>query len=271
MDEIAFSSLLLAAVAGLLVGSFLNVVIYRLPIILSRKWDEPKPADSEDPKLSLSHPPSHCPHCKGRLGIKHNIPVISYILLRGRCDFCDAAISFRYPLVEIIALLLSLLVVLRLGPTWEAVAGLGLTWALISLAFIDLETRTLPDELTLGLLWAGLLLSLSTAFTTASSAILGAAIGYLVFWMLNYLFSLVTRKQGLGHGDMKLLAALGAWFGWEALPAIVLGASLIGLLGTLPLLVTGKLKRGSEVAFGHSLCLAGWLFLMVGENPLYKL
>ena len=261
--------LLLLGVVALLSGSFLNVVIYRLPLILDEPQPESEQAPNQAPALSLSYPPSHCPQCKQSLKIHHNVPLFSYLLLRGRCGFCDAEIGVRYPIVELITLLLSLVVAVTLGPDWKTAAALILTWMLISLAFIDLETQLLPDELTLPLLWGGLLLSLSGLFTIPTLSILGAAVGYLIFWILNQVFWRLTGKQGMGYGDMKLLAALGAWFGLYALPFIILIASVSGLAIALVMMMTKKLRRGERISFGPYLCLAGWLFIVFGDKLVW--
>lgn len=263
INDHPFALLLILGVIALIIGSFLNVVIYRLPIILERQsLSEEEIIDGESPELSLYLPPSHCPQCKQSLKIRHNVPLISYLFLRGQCGFCGSKISIRYPLVELVTLLLSLAVAVKLGSDWQTAGGLILTWTLIALAVIDFETRLLPDELTLPLLWAGLLFSLTGLFTTPTSAILGAAVGYLVFWGLNQTFFLLTKRQGIGYGDMKLLAALGAWFGWQALPFIILVASLSGLFIALLMMMGKKLARGEQISFGPYLCFAGWLFML---------
>ena len=262
--------LLMLGVLALIIGSFLNVVIYRLPIILDYSLLGSQQPPAENPNLSLYLPPSHCPQCKQSIKIRYNIPLLSYLMLGGRCETCNTEISIRYPIVETITLLLSLLVAVKLGPDWKTAAGLILTWMLISLAFIDVENLLLPDELTLPLLWGGLLLSLAGLFTTPSLSVAGAAVGYLIFWTLNYVFLLITKKQGMGYGDMKLSAALGAWFGLEALPFIILTASLVGLLVSLILLLIKKLQHGEQICFGPYLCLAGWLCLIFDYKLIWS-
>ncbi len=249
----------LIAIISLIVGSFLNVVIYRLPLVLREQYN---PGNSTASSLSLVHPRSHCPHCGQTLRVIDNIPIISYLLLRGKCAFCKAKIHYHYPLVEMLSLVLSLAVVGHWGFNFTAVAGLIFTWTLIGLTVIDLQKMILPDEMTLGLLWTGMLLSLNKTFSDPASAIIGVISGYGFFWMLNHVFSLVAKKHGLGNGDMKLLASFGAWFGWQALPAIVILASASGLLVAVPLLLAGKINRGQPIPFGPYLCLAAWIVMM---------
>ena len=256
---------------GLLVGSFLNVVIYRLPRMLEEDWrrecdraggkDRPERSD-----MTLARPGSHCPHCGHALTPLENIPLLSYLLLRGRCSACGKRIGLRYPLVEAATALLSLLVVWRFGVGWETAAALLLTWGLIALALIDLDTQLLPDAITLPLLWAGLLASLAGWFTDSRSAILGAALGYLSLWGFYRLFRLMTGKEGMGYGDFKLLALLGAWLGWPHLPQIVLVSTLTGaIVGVLLILLRGH-DRQAPIPFGPYLAAAGWISLLWGQE-----
>ncbi|TAM00001.1 MAG: prepilin peptidase, partial [Rhodanobacter sp.] len=226
----------LAAVLGLLVGSFLNVVILRLPARMAASWRREArdvlelEADIEPLPPGIVREPSHCPQCKHPLSAADNIPLFSWLLLRGRCRYCKARISIQYPLVELLGGVLSAVVVWKFGPTWVALAGLLLTWVLIAAAGIDFRTQLLPDQLTLPLLWLGLLLSLPPMFVGAQAAIIGAAIGYVSLWSVYWAFKLLTGKEGMGHGDFKLLAALGAWMGPVALLPTILLSSLIGAL-----------------------------------------
>ncbi len=257
---------------GLAVGSFLNVVIHRLPRILEARWRqdcaEILGASAETPsgeKLSLWHPPSRCPHCGHRLAIWENIPVLSYLWLRGRCANCRTPISPRYPLIELLTGLLSVAVVWRFGLSWEGSAALIFTWSLIALAGIDLETQLLPDVLSLPLLWLGLLLSLLGWFTDARSAILGAAFGYLSLWSVFQLFRLATGKEGMGYGDFKLFALFGAWLGWTHLPQILLLSAVSGaLIGLLLIALRGQ-DGQIPIPFGPYLAIAGWVSLMWGD------
>lgn len=261
-----------ALTLGLIVGSFLNVVILRLPRIMEAGWQREcaelcgQSTTSDKPVLSLARPGSQCPACGHRIRPLENVPLLSYLFLRGRCSACRAPISPRYPLIEGLTALLTLLVLLRFGLSWQALAALPLTWGLIALAFIDYDTQLLPDSITLPLLWAGLLVSLFGTFTDSSSAIIGAAAGYLSLWLVFQLFRLATGKEGMGYGDFKLLALFGAWFGWQFLPQIILLSALTGaLLGTL-LIVTGRHARSVPMPFGPFLAVAGWICLLWGQQ-----
>jgi len=266
--------LVFAAVLGLLVGSFLNVVILRLPARLAAQWrrdaqEELALAVADEPlPPGIVREPSHCPHCKHPLAIADNIPLFGWLLLRGRCRYCRAPISIQYPLVELLTGVLSVVVVWKFGPGWSALAGLVLTWTLIALAGIDFRTQLLPDQITLPLLWLGLLLSLLPMFVMPPLAILGTALGYLSLWSVYWLFKLLTGKEGMGYGDFKLLAALGAWMGPVALLPVILLSSLVGALigGTLILLH----RHGREVPmpFGPFIAMAGWGWFIAGEPLL---
>lgn len=263
-----------AAALGLLVGSFLNVVILRLPARLAAQWRREAQAelalDLADEPLppGIVREPSHCPHCKHPLAAADNIPLFGWLLLRGRCRYCHTPISIQYPLVELLSGALSVVVVWKFGPGWPAVAGLVLTWMLIALAGIDFRTQLLPDQITLPLLWLGLLLSLLPMFVLPAPSILGAALGYLSLWSVYWLFKLLTGKEGMGYGDFKLLAALGAWMGPGALLPVILLSSLVGALlgGTLILLR----RHGREVPmpFGPFIAMAGWVWFVAGEPLL---
>lgn len=275
LDVLTADPLLLygaALVLGLAVGSFLNVVILRLPRIMQTQWRREcaelsgAGASDDGPVFNLARPPSQCPDCGHRIGPLENVPILSYLFLRGRCSACGGRISARYPLVEALTALLTLAVVLRFGLGWEALAALSLTWGLIALAVIDYDTQMLPDSISLPLLWLGLILSVFGLFTDSRSAIIGAAAGYLSLWTLFHLFRLATGKEGMGYGDFKLLAVFGAWFGWEYLPQVLLISALAGALLGILLIVTGRQARGVPMPFGPFLAIAGFLCLLWGRE-----
>lgn len=264
-----------AVLLGLILGSFLNVVILRLPRMMEAGWrrdcaellgTDETPSSEAEPPLSLSQPPSSCPSCGHRIRVHENIPILSYLLLRGRCSACGTRISLRYPLVEALTALLTLTVAVQFGPTWQAGAALFLTWSLIALAVIDLDTQLLPDSITLPVLWLGLVLSLFGLFTDSRSAIIGAVAGYLSLWIVFQLFRLATGKEGMGYGDFKLLALLGAWLGWSALPQIILLSALVGALVGIGLILSGRHESSKPLPFGPYLAAAGWISLLWGET-----
>lgn len=264
---------LIAAVLGALVGSFLNVVILRFPPRLEWGWRQQAreflalPAPADDPKPpGLVVARSHCPSCKAPIRAWQNVPVLSWLLLRGRCAACAAPISWQYPLVELATALASLAVALAFGFSLQALAALAFTWALVALCGIDFRTQLLPDQITLPLLWGGLLLALAGVFMGPAQAILGATVGYLSLWSVYWLFRLATGKEGLGYGDFKLLGALGAWMGPAAILPIVLLASISGaLIGGLWLALRHR-GESKPFAFGPYLAIAGWLYLVAGER-----
>ena len=264
----------IAGVLGLLVGSFLNVVILRLPERMAAGWRQEArdvlemEADATPLPPGIVREPSHCPQCKHRLAASDNIPLFSWLLLRGRCRYCKAAISIQYPLVELLSGLLSAVIVWKFGPTWVALAGLVFTWTLIALAGIDFRTQLLPDQLTFPLLWLGLLLSLLPMFVAAPSAIIGAAAGYLSLWSVYWLFKLLTGKEGMGYGDFKLLAALGAWMGPVSLLPVILLSSLIGALVGGSLIALRRHQRELPMPFGPFIAAAGWVWLVAGDGLL---
>ena len=234
-EQSLISWLSVAALFGLVTGSFLNVVIHRLPRMLEHGWRSQcqdllaineDDAAQEEPRYDLVQPASHCPGCGHGIAARDNIPVLSYLLLRGRCRHCRIPISLRYPLIELLTAVLSVIVAWRFGVTWQAAAAIPLTWALIALTFIDFDHKLLPDAITLPLLWCGLLLNLGGLFTDLPSAVIGAVAGYLSLWLVYHAFRLLTGKEGMGYGDFKLLAAFGAWLGWQLLPLVVLLSSL---------------------------------------------
>jgi leader peptidase (prepilin peptidase) / N-methyltransferase len=289
-----------AVLLGLIVGSFLNVVIVRLPLMLKNEWtreslewlhnnptgafyslhhqkETPDIALDKDPvltsilsvnedknELTLSFPSSTCPHCGHRIRFYENIPLLSYLFLGGKCSHCQEKISRRYPLIEGVTALLTVAVALQFGMTWQLPAALVLTWALIALALIDYDTQLLPDTITLPLLWLGLTLSLFGIFTNSSAALIGAIAGYLSLWSVFQLFRLLTGKEGMGYGDFKLLALFGAWLGWQALPQIVLLAATAGAIFGGIVLISGRLRREQPLPFGPFLAGAGWISLLWG-------
>lgn len=266
----------LAAAAGLLglcVGSFLNVVIHRLPKMMEQEWhtqcaelrgEEPPVAGEQ---LSLSSPRSRCPSCGHQITAFENIPLISYLLiLRGKCSGCQAPISLRYPVIEALTGLLSAYVAWHFGPTIQAAGALVLIWALIALAAIDIDTQLLPDSITLPLLWLGLAINLWGNYTDLPSAVTGAMLGYLALWSVFWLFKLATGKEGMGYGDFKLLAALGAWLGWQMLPVIILLSSVVGAIVGIALIVASRHGRNVPIPFGPYLAAAGAIALFWGAT-----
>jgi leader peptidase (prepilin peptidase)/N-methyltransferase len=261
---------------GLLVGSFLNVVIVRLPVMMQREWESQcaELSDQPAPELTafnLSTPRSRCPHCQHAITAIENIPIISYLFLRGKCRGCGAAISARYPVVEAITGILSFIVAWHFGISWACLGALLLTWSLIALTFIDLDHQLLPDKITLPLVWLGILFNLFGQFTDLTSSVIGAIAGYLVLWSIYHLFRLITGKEGMGYGDFKLLAALGAWMGWQFLPMIVLLSSLVGAVVGISLVLLKNHQRDIPIPFGPYLAAAGWIALIWGDslNRLY--
>ncbi|MBK1701101.1 prepilin peptidase [Thiococcus pfennigii] len=275
LESIGESPILLLTITGLfglIVGSFLNVLILRLPRMMQEEWRRDcaelageAPTAPPGERLTLSRPASHCPHCGHRIRFYENIPVLSFLALRGRCSACREPIGWRYPVIEALTALLSVAVVWQLGPTLAGAAALTLTWGLIALAVIDLDTQLLPDGITLPLLWLGLLLSLAEPFTDSHSAILGAALGYLSLWGLFHLFRLATGKEGMGYGDFKLFALFGAWLGWTHLPQIILLSALAGAVIGLLLILTRGHDRQIPIPFGPYLAIAGWISLLWGD------
>jgi len=260
-----------AGVLGLLVGSFLNVVILRLPERMAAGWRQEArevlelETDPSPPPPGIVREPSHCPHCKHPLSARDNIPLFGWLLLGGRCRYCKTKISIQYPLVELLSGLLSAVIVWKFGPSWAGLAGLVFTWTLIALSGIDLRTQLLPDQLTFPLLWLGLLLTLLQMFVNAPSAIIGAAIGYLSLWSVYWLFKLITGKEGMGYGDFKLLAAMGAWMGPVSLLPIILLSSLIGALVGGSLIVLRKHDSQLPMPFGPFIAAAGWVWFVAGD------
>jgi leader peptidase (prepilin peptidase)/N-methyltransferase len=260
---------IITVVFSLLIGSFLNVVIVRLPRQMHWQWE--KDEQGAAPPPGIAWPPSHCPSCEHALSWWENLPLLSYLLLRGRCRACKAGISLRYPLVEALTALLSLVVVLILGPQWSTVAALVLTWALIALAFIDLEHFLLPDRITLPLLAVGLLVNAIGGFTDPLSALIGAVSGYGILWAVYHAYRALTGREGFGYGDFKLLGALGAWLGWQLLPLIILLSAGVGAAIGITLILIRRHQRSEPLPFGPFLAGAGWLALLWGQkwNTIY--
>lgn len=254
---------------GLCVGSFLNVVAYRLPRMMQQQeqaWAREvleQPGTHPPAAFNLLTPASRCPHCGASIRARHNIPLVGWLWLRGRCADCGAPIAFRYPLVEAATAAASALVFAVFGPSWEAVWGLLLTWSLVALTLIDLEHQLLPDNIVLPLLWLGLLINLVGIFASLGAAVIGAAVGYGSLWSLYWAFKLLTGKEGMGYGDFKLLGAMGAWFGWAALPGIILLASATGVVCAGALMLSGRMQRHSAMPFGPFIAAAGWLALLL--------
>jgi len=269
----AFVFSLLAAVLGLIIGSFLNVVIYRTPIVLMRNWQR----DCQDlsgqaestaahEKFNLVTPRSRCPHCGHAITALENIPVVSYLWLRGKCSACRKPISLRYPFVEILSATLAAVTAWHFGFNAAGIAAVALTWLLIALAFIDIDHQLLPDVMVLPFLWAGLLLNLFNVFTALPQAVVGAVAGYLSLWLVFHLFKLITGKEGMGYGDFKLFALFGAWLGWQSLPLIILLSSFIGALIGISLIVFQGRDRAKPLPFGPYLAAAGWVAMLWGDE-----
>ncbi len=276
-------------ILGLMVGSFLNVVIHRLPKMMELGWQQqcaelsqsdaqsdvdhsPSPASAESEPAAphtpynLIVPRSACPHCNHAISAWENIPIVSYLLLRGKCKGCGAAISPRYPIIEAISGILCGFAAWHFGFGLAAVGALLFIWALLALTAIDFDTQLLPDDITLPLLWAGLLFNLFGVFANLPSAVLGAVIGYLALWIVYWLFKLTTGKEGMGYGDFKLLAALGAWLGWQMLPLIILLSSLVGAVVGITLIVALKHGRNIPIPFGPYLAGGGLIALFWGQT-----
>lgn len=273
----------LITILGLLVGSFLNVVIYRLPIMMERAFkkdaseyfsldtatatlDKTQYASNQTSSFNLAVPRSACPKCQHNISALENIPVISYLWLKGKCRGCQTKISARYPLIELLCGVLSLVIGLQFGVTWQAVAALVLTWALVALTFIDFDTMLLPDSIVLPILWLGLFCNSLGLFTDLQSAFFGAVAGYLSLWAIYWGFKLITGKEGMGYGDFKLFALIGAWLGWEYLPLTILLSSVVGAVIGITLMLSRGKNTNMAIPFGPYLAIAGWIALMWGEN-----
>lgn len=258
-------------IIGLMVGSFLNVVIYRLPEMMKRNWLQQcaelhGKAIETLPTFNLITPRSACPHCGHKITALENIPIISYLALGGRCSQCQARISPRYPIVEAVTALMSGFVAWHFGYSLITIAVLIFVWSLIALAVIDLNTQLLPDDITLPLLWLGVLVNMNDGFTDLHSAIIGVMAGYLSLWSIYWCFKLITGKEGMGYGDFKLLAAIGAWLGWSMLPIVILFSSLVGAIAGIGLIIAAKLKKNIPIPFGPYLVGGAFIALFWGEK-----
>ncbi|MDH5446358.1 MAG: A24 family peptidase [Gammaproteobacteria bacterium] len=267
-------------ILGLIVGSFLNVVIHRLPVMLKSQWSKDcklflaengdlkleQDVTREEPVFNMLRPRSRCPQCGTQIKAWENIPVISYLLLRGKCSRCSAPISIRYPIVEILSALMALVVAIHFGPGWQAVLAILLSWALICLSYIDYDHQYLPDNITLPFLWLGLLVNLNGLFTDIGSAVIGSMAGYLILWSIYKIFKTVTGKEGMGYGDFKLLAMAGAWLGWQVLPAIILMSSVVGALFGISMILFRRHDKSKPIPFGPYLAIATWIALLWGQQ-----
>ena len=259
-------------VFGSLIGSFLNVVIYRLPVMMQREWRNDclefleQPADADQERFNLSLPRSRCGHCGHKITALENIPMISYLLLGGKCRGCKTRISPQYPLVELFTAIISVVVGWHFGVSLQTLAALLLSWCLIAASGIDIGHKLLPDNITLPLLWLGILLSLFDVFVSLEDSVLGAMVGYLSLWSVFMLFKLFTGKEGMGYGDFKLLAMLGAWLGWKPLLVVILTSSLVGSIVGISMILLKKNERGTQIPFGPYLAIAGWMTLLWGDE-----
>ncbi|WP_444901096.1 prepilin peptidase [Microbulbifer sp. SSSA007] len=275
----SYPALLLSSafILGLLIGSFLNVVILRLPVMMEREYKrdfysyfDTKPDKAEQEELNkpfnLVLPYSHCPKCKTEIKPWQNVPIISFLFLRGKCGSCGTAISRRYPTVELITGILTAVIVWQLGFTWQALAGCVFTWVLIALTGIDFDKQLLPDNLTLPLLWGGLFINLWGVFAPLQDAVIGAIAGYLSLWLVFHIFKLVTGKEGMGAGDFKILAAIGAWFGWQILPLVVVLSAAVGAIAGIAWSLAKGRDHRLPIAFGPYLAGAGWIAMLWGDQ-----
>ena len=272
LDPLALTAL--ALLLGLMVGSFLNVVIHRLPIMMERDWavqcaELRGEAPPQFEPLGLAIPRSRCPRCGHRISALENIPLVSYLALRGKCSACQAPIGLRYPVIEAVSGLLSAYAAWRFGWSWATAGALVFLWSMVALTFIDFDKQLLPDSITLPLLWLGLLLNLGGTYTDLRSAVIGAVAGYLALWSVYWLFKLTTGKEGMGYGDFKLLAAIGAWFGWQMLPLTILASSVVGASVGIALIVFARHGRNVPIPFGPYLAGAGVIVLFWGK-PLTR-
>jgi leader peptidase (prepilin peptidase)/N-methyltransferase len=271
--------LTVVGIFSLMIGSFLNVVIHRLPIMLERTWreqcqdylhgdesQEPHAHHNPKEKFNLVVPGSRCPHCGHKITALENIPIISYLWLKGKCAECGKGISMRYPIIEAVTAILSIVVAWHFGFTWQTAAALPLTWSLIALTMIDFDTQLLPDDITLPFLWIGLLCGLFDLFTDMQSSIIGAMAGYLSLWLFYWLFKLATGKEGMGYGDFKLLAVLGAWLGWQLLPVVILLSSFVGAAVGISLILFRGRDKNIPIPFGPYIATAGWLAMIWGHD-----
>ena len=279
LQQVPTVAYLFALILGLIIGSFLNVVIYRLPIMLIDGWKQDcvnflseqdkaftykyrKP----DSPFNLATPSSSCPQCQHKISALENIPILSYLFLKGRCKNCKAKIPLRYPSIELLSGLITLTVVYYLGISWQSLFALVLSWNLIAMSGIDYDHQYLPDSLTLPFIWAGLLINSFSIFIDLQSAVIGAIAGYMILWLVYHVFKLITKKEGMGYGDFKLLALFGAWFGWQSLAAIIILSSLAGAIIGIGLIIFKKQSISKKIPFGPYLAVAGWIFMLWGQS-----
>lgn len=270
------------------IGSFLNVVIHRFPVMMKREWQQEcnqylqeyhedivkkigidqlnKPIDDFPEKYNLVVPGSACPKCKTSIKPWHNLPLLGWLMLKGKCAACHAPISARYPIIEFVTGLLIATLAWHFGPSWQFVFASILTFVLVALTGIDLDEMLLPDQMTLPLLWLGLIINLNHTFASPTDAIIGAAAGYLSLWSIFWLFKILTGKEGMGYGDFKLLAVFGAWLGWQMLPLVILLSSLVGAVVGITMIVSKRLKQGNPIPFGPYIAAAGWIALLFGQQ-----
>ena len=259
-------------ILGSVVGSFLNVVIYRLPVMMQREWRQDclefldHAVEAEAEKFNLSTPRSRCGNCGHQISALENIPIISYLVLGGKCSSCKTRISAQYPLVEFFTALVSVIVGWHFGVSLQALAALLLSWCLIAASGIDIGHKLLPDNITLPLLWLGMLLALFEVFIDLETSVIGAMAGYLSLWSIFVLFKVVTGKEGMGHGDFKLLAMLGAWLGWKPLFVVILTSSMVGAVVGITMILLKMTERGTQIPFGPYLAAAGWMTLLWGDE-----
>lgn len=263
-----------AAAVGAILGSFSSVVIHRLPIMMQREWLSEHRQDVDQEVLEgpydLSSPGSSCPHCGSRIPPWFNVPLLGYLLLRGKCNSCQSLIPLRYPLVEILGAMIAVSAMIRFGPDLPFIFALFLGTALLVLTFIDLDFRILPDRITLSLIWLGLLLSVFDIYVDSRASILGASFGYGSFWVIHWIFFRLTGKEGMGRGDFKLLAALGAWLGWSQLPLVILLSSVLGSFIGIFMIASGLKKRDESIPFGPFLAVAGWVGFLLGDRLMQQ-
>ena len=265
---------------SLLIGSFLNVVIYRLPIMMEREWRaqceelaETEATDIPAGRFDLVFPRSRCTSCDAQITAMQNVPIVSYLILRGKCASCGSSISKRYPIVETLSAILTAIVAWRFGFGWESAAAVLLTWTLIAISVIDIDHQIIPDSISLPFIWIGLMLSLfhpmqgsEVLFIDSETAVVGALAGYLSLWTIYQLFRLMTGKEGMGYGDFKLLAVLGAWLGWQMLPLIILLSAIVGAVVGISMIVFRRADRSTPIPFGPYLAAAGWIAMLWGPQ-----
>lgn len=263
---------------GLLVGSFINVVIHRLPKMLERAWHreccallnlEDEQSTDQNDRFDLIIPRSRCPACGHKISAWENIPVISYLILRGKCLECKSAISLRYPIIELLSAVMVCVVAIHYGWSLQTLPAMLLTWALISLSFIDYDTQLLPDDITLPFLWLGIICNIFGLFTDIYSSLFGAIFGYLSLWSIYIIFKYLTGKEGMGYGDFKLLSMLGAWLGWQMLPLVIILSSFVGAVIGVGLILFRNHEKNQPIPFGPYLALAGWIALIAGSDIIH--